>query len=111
MYGGTKGGVVDVLGIPLAVAITVCANQQPGAGNYLHPTHAAVVHGVLIESSAIGILNQLAAVGPIEHGSVDPGAGFTMVIEPVVVMLAVIRLSPTDGGQQRPRKIATIVSL
>jgi hypothetical protein len=98
---GRRGGVEDVERVLDTVPIGVDPPGRPGGRNELHRPDGAVIDGVTVEATTVGIADDRGAVAvqrDAHHGwgrqavGVQHGAG-----EPTMV-----GLDPADPGKQRP---------
>ena len=106
---GGQGGVVDVLGVALGVAVGVHADDRPGRGDELHGADRAVPAGVVVELAAVGVGDRGGALGAVERQAEDAGGGDALVVEYRAAEAAVVGLHTADRGDQLPGKVAGLV--
>ena len=103
---GRERGVVDVLGVALAVAVGVDADDRPGRGDELHRADGAVEAVVTVEQAGVGVVDAGGAAAAVERDAVDGRAGQAVAVEVAAVDAAVVGLDPPDRRDQLPGQVA-----
>jgi len=98
---GGGGCVIDVEGVVPAVAVAVGAVDRPRRWDELHRADRVVKRGVAVEAPAVGVADNDAA-GPVQPDANDRRGGGAIAVQGRAGKSAVIRLHPSDRGEQRP---------
>ena len=106
---GRGGCVIDVERVIPAIAVSVGAVDRPRRRDELHRADRMVVGGVAVETPAVGVADNDAA-GPVEPDAHDRRRGQAVAVQGRAGKSPVIRLHPSDRGEQRPGDSAGRVS-
>ena len=98
---GGGGRVIDVERVVPAVAVAVGAVDRPRRWDELHRADRVVVGRVPVEAPAVGVADNDAA-GPVQPDANDRRGGQAVTVQGRASKSPVIRLHPSDGGEQRP---------
>jgi hypothetical protein len=100
---GGERGVVDVVGVLLAVAVAVAAGPRPGGRDELHGADGLVVAAVAVVGTVVGVLDEGEAVA-VELRAEDRRDGGAVGGDAAAAGLA--RLHPADGREELPGQVA-----
>ncbi len=98
--------VVDVVGCPDSVAVSVHADDGPGAREDLQRSHGAVPGPVAVEPSAVTVTHGRPAVPAVERWPDEGGHGHAVLPQVRRADRAVVGLDLPDRGQQGPLEAA-----